>query len=182
MNLKSRKRQFVVFAILSLLMFLVYSNSIPQIFIWNVTASVPKGLYLIVERKPSELHVGDYVSFKPTAEALNWISENVEDQKVIDHLDSLIFLKQVGAMSGDTYEIVSDSKMFYAKDKYIGQASEVTDTGNKLPVLRGKYIVPDGMFLPVGENPNSFDGRYTGPVKIENVIYRVIPIFIEFHW
>ena len=33
-----------------------------------------------------------------------------------------------------------------------------------------------GEFLPIGTNPRSFDGRYTGTVPLKNIKARVIPL------
>jgi len=117
-----------------------------------------------------DIKVGDYVVFEPTeaitsvAYERGWLSPGVR------------FLKQVGAVAGEQYEIEPDSLQFKANGRYIGQAYTEDREGRPMPGLRGRFVVPEGEFLPIGSNPRSFDGRYTGTVPLRNITARVIPL------
>ena len=139
-----------------------------RILYYNHTDSLPRGLYL---RMPQgELQDGDYVVFEPTeaitsvAYERGWLSPGVK------------FMKRVGAVAGESYEVELETLQFKANEKYIGQVYEEDREGRLMPKIRGKYVVPCGEFLPVGTNPRSFDGRYTGTVPLRNITAKVIPL------
>ena len=139
-----------------------------RVFYYNHTDSLPRGLYLRMPLR--ELQDGDYVVFEPTeaitsvAYERGWLSPGVR------------FLKQVGAVAGECYEIESDSLQFKANGRYIGQVYPQDWEGRPMPEIRGSFLVPEGEFLPIGTNPRSFDGRYTGTVPLKNITARVIPL------
>ena len=139
-----------------------------RVLYYNHTDSLPRGLYVRVPQ--GEIKAGDYVVFEPTeaitglAYERGWLSPGVK------------FLKQVGAVAGESYEIEPDTLQFKARGRYIGQAFQEDKEGRPLPELRGSFIVPEGEFLPIGTNPRSFDGRYTGTVPVGNIRARVVPV------
>jgi len=144
------------------------------LFYFNTTASLPRGFYLILpSREPFE--IGDYVVYEPTPEtkALALSRHWLQDDELL--------LKKIGAMPYNKYVVDPHTLQFYANGKYIGQVFLSDRMNLPMPVLRGEYEVPDGEFLPVGDNPRSFDGRYTGTVPIKNIKSKVIPIVTEFH-
>ena len=100
-----------------------------------------------------ELQNGDYVVFEPT-EAITsvdyergWLSPGVR------------FLKQVGAVSGESYEIESGTLQFKANGRYIGQSYPEDREGRPMPEHRGSFLVPEGEFLPIGTNPTGTQTR-----------------------
>ncbi|MBP2629494.1 MAG: hypothetical protein H6Q70_122 [Firmicutes bacterium] len=145
-----------------------------KLFYFNETASLPRGLYLKVPIR--NLQDGDYVVYELTADtkklavSRQWIKEDE------------MFLKKIGAMPNETYCIDPDTLQFFANGKYVGQVFLEDRKQLPMPVLRGAYVVGEDEFLPVADNPRSFDGRYTGTVPIENIKSKVIPLLTEFHW
>ena len=139
-----------------------------QLLYYNQTDSLPRGIYLRVPQR--ELQDGDYVIYEPTETVKSlacergWLEPGTK------------FLKQVGAVAGESYEIEPDTLQFRATDRYIGQVFERDREGRPMPELRGRFLVPEGEFLPVGTNPRSFDGRYAGTVPLGNIRARVVPI------
>ncbi len=80
-------------------------------------------------------------------------------------------------MPGDTYEVL-DNHQFYAAGRYVGQIASVDHNDLPMPSLAGGlYVVDDKHFLPIADHPNSFDGRYYGDVPLENIVYRVLPVW-----
>lgn len=143
--------------------------ALPQILIYNHTASVPYGWYLVFPVR--SYHVGDLVVFTAPEEirqlaiGRGWL------------LEGDLFLKQIGAMPGNSYRIL-DNHQFFAADRYIGQVATVDHKDLPMPSIAvGEYIVGDNNFLPIADHPSSFDGRYYGEVPIENIVYRVLPIW-----
>lgn len=147
----------------------IYDNC-PKIFIWNKTHSVASGLYMYVPL--GTLSKGDYVLFYGTddirsiAVEREWIEEDTR------------FMKKIGALPGDSFKVDDRTKMFYINDSYIGMVSDKDSKGRELPHrVHGIQSVPEGFFLPVGESPRSYDGRYYGTQPISSIKYKVIPIF-----
>jgi len=85
-------------------------------------------------------------------------------------------LKRIGGMTGDMY-CVNRSRQFYVNDVYIGQASLMDGKGQEMPDRScGSHMVEDNCFLPVGDNPHSFDGRYYGTVPLECIKNKAVLI------
>lgn len=164
-----RKKKIWLLTFLSLAMF--WYIPLPQILFWNVSQSVPQGLYLKVPMET--IAVGDFVVYSPTDEVLTimkergWLAENKNQHS---------FLKYVGGLSGDSYA-VRDNK-FFINGKFIGETLLCDTNGNTLPVIQGAHDIPAGEFLPVSDDVRSFDGRYTGTVPIERIIAKVIPLLV----
>lgn len=168
----------VVLGMFSLCSYFISQVHVPdeyRIIYLNDTPSVPRGIYL---RIPNMIDLADgaYVVFTPNEKAIEegtargWFKEDT------------LFLKKVGAVAGESYHIDVTTHQFFANGTYIGQTQSTDSKKRPLPKLFGDFIVPDGEFLPVGEHPMSFDGRYTGTVPIKNIHARVVPLFTEFHW
>ena len=136
----------------------------------NVTESLPCGLYVRVPK--SEIRRGDYIVYEPSEEVKKIIVANGwgdGKQK---------FLKQVSAVSGDEYEVDEKHRIFLINGKYAGQVFQKDNAGHDLPQLKGKCKVGKEEILPTGTNLRSFDGRYTGTIKISEVEAKVVPIIL----
>lgn len=177
MSIKTkRKRCSLASIFFGLLMVFTYGPFVIKApftpFYFNETASLPIGFYLKLPSR--DFKDGDYVVYEPTMDtkklalSRNWIREDE------------MFLKKIGAMPYETYSIDSDTLQFFANEKYIGQVSLVDHENFPMPELRGEYVVPENEFFPIGDNPRSFDGRYTGTVPIKNIRSKVIPVLTEF--
>lgn len=171
-RMKTRKRRIgIVCAGWALLaMPFAFRDVMPQIFVKNMTASMPVGLYLILP--DTEFKNGDIVSFVPPKEAAalalerGWLEEKAN------------FLKTVGALPGDSYTVTD--KAIYINGAYIGPIYSADSKARPMPKLRGTYVVQDGHFLPVAAcQPRSFDGRYFGEVPLSAVRCRVYPLLTD---
>lgn len=139
---------------------------------WNGSGSVPRGFYLRVPI--GTLSNGDYVVFRP-----NELAERFSVARGWSKPEEL-WLKQIGALPGESYSVHPVTLQFFANGHYIGQSVLRDSEDRPMPKLCGEYAVPDGEFLPVGNNPRSFDGRYTGTVPIVQIQAKVIPILTGF--
>ena len=168
-----RKRKQVVlglcFGWAFMLMLLIRVESrLPQVFVYNATASVPVGWYLLLP--PQNVARDDMVVFtvpedmQALAVERGWLPKGTK------------MLKRVGGLAGDMYG-VNRSRQFYVNDVYIGQASLVDGKGQEMPDRScGSHMVEDNCFLPVGDNPHSFDGRYYGTVPLECINNKAVLI------
>ncbi len=168
MYLDKEKRKWLVVAVMAAAMvFLV--NFAPKIVYLNTTRSLPLGIYLAIPGK--NLRVGDLVVYEPPEK----VRELVRERKYGTGKET--FLKQVGALPGESYAVEDGVLLVNGKKK--GSIKETDSSGNPMPLIEGRHIVQQGEFLPLGEMTNSLDGRYTGTVPVDNIITRVVPVLTE---
>lgn len=139
-------------------------------YYFNISASEPLGLYRKIPFN-GKLKRGELVLMKvpPGARAY------VYGRKWLP--PGCLLLKNVGALPGDEYRI-SDTT-FEINQCYIGPISRFDSHRKPLPRLRGIFRVPNGYFLPVSQYiPNSFDGRYFGPVPYGLIQGKAVPVLI----
>lgn len=148
------------------------------VFFLNISNSEPVGIYRVVDfnqetgkirRRP--LKFNDYVIMTPPPNARpyvygrGWLSKNHQ------------LLKHVGALPGDKVYITD--RAIYINDNCIGPIKTKDSAGLPLPRLRGLITISAHHFLPIANHaPNSFDGRYFGPVPDSLVQYIVKPVWI----
>lgn len=172
--MKFKKSPIKIFClVLGMIFFvtIIYGKTslLSQIVVYNHSASLPVGWYVVVPDK--NYKVGDIVVFdlqeKARALAVNrgWIREND------------LFMKRIGALEGVEYEITR-GRQFLINRNVFGDVQNVDSLGRNMPEYIGKYIVPPNEFLPVADIANSYDGRYYGTVPIENIRFKVIPLYI----
>lgn len=168
-----KQRLCVLLGMLVFLFLLYGPRVIPQIFIYNHTESIPKGLYLVVPSRHYE--IGDIVGYDVPEEIRSlalergWI------------VDSDIMMKRIGALSGDFYEITQKEE-FWVRGKYIGKVFAQDRQNLPMPSISvGKYRVAPDQFLPITAHPFSFDGRYYGSLPLNHIKFKAIPI-TAFHF
>ena len=167
--LTNRKRKvpgLCLGVVLLLLALIGLEGRLPQVLVYNGTASVEVGWYLLLP--PKDIAEGDLVIFslpedmQELAVKRGWLPGGIR------------LLKQVGATEGSVYG-VNAAHQFYVNEKYLGQASTEDGLGRKMPDrARGFHVVEAGSFLPVGVNPKSFDGRYYGTVSLDRVEHKAL--------
>lgn len=167
-NRSTQKKKQWPAAISLILFFLLLSGKlpVPKIFVYNRTASLPVGWYLILPSQSYQL--GDIVVFQAPEKAKElaiqrgWFSEGE------------LMMKRIGALENMSYRI-DENGQFYVEKTYMGQTAIADRYNRPMPQLRGTFTVGPGTFLPVSKNPNSFDGRYYGSVPLENIRCKVVP-------
>ncbi|HEY0123222.1 MAG TPA: S26 family signal peptidase [Rhizobium sp.] len=136
--------------------------------IWNASASVPVGLYRI--ERGDALLVGDIAVVMPPDELAIFLDERRFLPK------GLPLLKRVLALGGTT--ICRNGAEIIAYGMSYGQAQERDSQGRPLPVWQGCRTLNDGeAFLMNWDAPDSFDGRYFGPLPLSTVFGRAIPVW-----
>lgn len=138
-----------------------------KFFFYNYTNSLPKGFYV---RTLGQVHRGDLVAFKPPPYA----EKMIRDRHYLR--DDGFLMKKIIGIEGDS--ICTERGSFYVHGVNYGGFVNADAEGRTLPryyycgrIKKGDYIV--GL---AGEN-NSFDSRYFGPVKKENIIGRIALIW-----
>jgi conjugative transfer signal peptidase TraF len=138
--------------------------------VWNITHSVPTGLYLIGDAKA--LAVGDRVAIEPPADLRRLLAER-------RYLPvGVPLIKRVGARPGQRI-------CRYGQDLTIdGQLAAPLRShdraGRPLPSWNGCLVLgKDEVFLLNPAQPDSFDSRYFGPLSVGSVTGEAHPLWTD---
>ena len=149
--------------------FLGAAKVLSAFFVFNISPSMPQGVYRIYE-VPAKLEIGNIVLFdvprnvKNMAKARGWIPKNLKY-----HL-----MKYIMAMEGDQITICKDG--LFINGAPAGKVNRFDSQGKPLPVTFGKYQVKPGELFVTSPYESSFDSRYFGPVKISSIIAVAKPV------
>lgn len=133
---------------------------------YQVTPSMPKGFYWVTPIHGS-LHRNEVVVFKPPAQFEKYLTKK--------HWlpDDGVMMKHIVALPGDW--VCKKDDYIWLNDKMLAPVFSHAPKGEALPslafcgtLLHNQYLL---MSLRV---PNSFDGRYFGPVSRRLIIGRAI--------
>lgn len=141
----------------------------------NVTASVPPGLYVRSPLTPlSTLTHGMLVTFPPPASVASFAVRR-------GYLAPQIpLLKPLAALPGETV-CVHDHGVVLQGD-FVAPVALADRLGRPLPRWRGCLTLGPGEVFPLSLAPRSFDGRYFGPVAVESLLGRAIPVLTWGAW
>ena len=88
-----------------------------------------------------------------------------------------LLLKNLQALPGDLVSITNDRIMI--NQQYYGPVFSKDSQGRPLPELRGLFRIQPGYFLPLATAvPDSFDGRYFGPVPLWLIMGEAKPVLL----
>jgi conjugative transfer signal peptidase TraF len=139
-------------------------------FVWNVSESVPTGLYRLTPAR--QLSVTEFVALRPPEPLETFLDLN-------GYLPiGVPMLKRILAVPGQT---VCRSGVKVTVDGIeLGVARERDGSGRPLPVWQGCRVVGnDEIFVMNWQSPNSLDGRYFGLIPASAVIGQAIPVWTE---
>ncbi len=133
--------------------------------VWNFTTSVPVGLYGVSQRHPAK---GDLIAIAPEGSA----------RETLDAYGALpagkVLLKQLRAVGGEVVCRTGASVTINGAE--VATARLRSNDGRALPVWRGcRSLGPDEV-LVLAPHPLSFDGRYLGPIDINQIIGVATPL------
>lgn len=164
-----KKYQVIIIAMFSFLVGLVLAVRRVPCYL-NLSNSEPWGIYRL---SPFDGHFirGELVIMevpvqaRPYVYGRGWLPEGG------------LLLKSIGAVPGDQVMIASDGILI--NQQYSGPVYNQDSQGKPLPELRGSFRIQPGYFLPLATAiPNSFDGRYFGPVPLRMILGKAKPILI----
>lgn len=136
--------------------------------VWNATASAPIGLWRITPG--AVVGVGDTVlAWAPQparrlAAARGYVPFNVP------------LLKTVAAAGGDT--VCANGPQVLVNGGVVAVRLSRDRRGRRLPWWQGCQRLADGAVLLVNPTPDSFDGRYFGPVPAASIIGEARPLWL----
>ena len=137
----------------------------------NETPSEPIGIYRLIEHLPKNYRRGMYVIFPVPEEVQSlvygrgWLRAGIP------------FLKELLGLPGD--QVCISSSALRINDAYVGPVFERDSHGLPLPQRRGCFVIPEGYFFAASHHlPNSFDGRYFGPLPLTAISGEARPVWI----
>ena len=162
------KLLLVTTAAAALVLFSIQAKS--PLYIWNASESVPIGLYRV--RPAERLVVTELVVVRPPEPLASFLDLN-------GYLPvGVPMLKRVLALPGQT--ICRTGFTVSVDSIEVGEARERDGRGRPLPVWRGcRVVAADEIFLMNWQSPDSFDGRYFGPVPASAVIGHALPVWTK---
>ncbi|WP_247436167.1 S26 family signal peptidase [Bradyrhizobium sp. 139] len=140
------------------------------LYIWNASQSVPTGLYRL--QPVQRLSVTELVAVRPPEPLATFLDLN-------GYLPfGIPMLKRVLALPGQT--VCRRELTILVDGIEMGEARERDGHGRPLPVWHGcRVIAADEIFLMNWQSPDSFDGRYFGPIAASAVIGRALPVWTK---
>jgi len=137
--------------------------------IWNASASVPIGLYVV--KPASNVHVGDLVVASP----LEGLAAFLETRDYLAR--GVPLLKHVAALPGQ--EVCRIGRTITVDGLIMAQALDRDHLGRVLPAWEGcRLIANDEVFLLNWQSENSLDGRYFGPLSASTIVGRAHPLWL----
>ena len=138
--------------------------------VWNISASVPTGLYAI--RRKASLHVGERVAIDPPPELRRLLAKR-------GYLPAGVpLLKRIAAVSGQ--RVCRFGHGVTIDGDFAGVARARDQLGRSLPAWFGCRMLRTGeLFVMNSAAPDSFDGRYFGMLRAADVIGRATPVWTD---
>lgn len=153
---KKNKLKTAVGTFVFLIMAIALISSVTgKLFYQNLSPSAPFGLYVVAPDQ--RIEYGDYV-----------IVSLPVDVPALNVKKGFSLLKKVQGFPGDSYNV--DSNGTSIRGRHYRSFSRPG-----LPVVApGTYTVPDDSMLFLNDPEDSFDSRYLGPVKKNQIVKKVI--------
>ena len=138
--------------------------------IWNVSASVPIGLYRL---RPIDGPVqGELVAVQPPEPLASFLADRGYLPRGVP------MLKHVMALPGQT--VCRIGPTLSIDNVEVGHARERDSQGRPLPVWQGCHVIVDGeTFLMNARSAVSLDGRYFGGLPVTTIIGRTEPLWVS---
>ena len=136
--------------------------------VWNVSASVPVGLYRILPgAAPSR---GDLVAVRPSLELARYMAS----RRYVEA--GALLVKPLAAVAGQ--QVCRTGAVITIDGVEVAIARAADRERRPLPVWTGcRHLRADTVFLLAPLVTASFDGRYFGPVATSSIVGRAVPIW-----
>jgi conjugative transfer signal peptidase TraF len=138
--------------------------------IWNASASVPIGLYAV--RPIRDARLGDLVAVTPSAPLAAYLAGRHYLPRRVP------LLKHVAAVAGQ--RVCRAGERITVDGRWLGDTRRRDRIGRPLPVWQGCHLLMRGeIFLMNVRAPDSFDGRYFGPLPSAAIVGRLSPLWLQ---
>jgi len=137
--------------------------------VWNASASAPVGLWRI--HPDARLRTGDMVlahtpvSVRALAAHRHYIPSNVP------------LVKRIAARDGD--DVCALGALIFVNGRPVAERLGRDSRDRPLPWWQGCEMLRGGRLLLLMDRPDSFDGRYFGPVDEDAIIGKATPLWLR---
>jgi conjugative transfer signal peptidase TraF len=139
-------------------------------YIWNVSASVPIGLYQL--QPTGNLFVTELVAIQPPEPTAKFLADGEYLPRGVP------MLKRVLALPGQT--VCRDQLTVTIDNIEMGKARERDSRGRPLPIWQGCRVIAEGeVFLMNWQSADSLDGRYFGALPTTAIVGRAEPLWTD---
>ena len=140
----------------------------PPLLVWNASASVPIGLYVV--EPPTDLHVADLVIVRPPEQLESFLADRGYLPRGVPLVKHVLALAgQSACRSG--FVITIDTVA-------VANARDSDSRGRPLPSWQGcRFVGEDEVFLLNPQSPDSLDGRYFGVLPVSSIVGRALPLW-----
>ena len=144
------------------------SVSITPKLIWNASASAPVGLYTV--RPATDLGVTDIVAVEAGEPLASFLKEREYLPRGVP------LMKRIAALPGQT--VCRIGRNVSVDTIAMGEALARDRRGRELPVWQGcRTLGTSEIFVMNWDVPDSFDGRYFGPIPKASVVGHALPLW-----
>ena len=141
-----------------------------RMIVWNASASVPVGLYLL--ETTDGRYISELVAVVPPEPLATFLAAGNYLPRGVP------MLKHVLALPGQT--VCRDGLVVTVDKVAVGMARERDRSGRALPVWQGcRVVAQDALFLMNLRSADSLDGRYFGPLPRSAVTGRAHPVWTK---
>lgn len=145
-------------------------STAPKLLLWNASASVPRGLYLLRGARP--LHVGELVTIAPPT----LLSDFMALRGYLPRNVPLV--KHIAALGGQTVCRFAWTITIDGRPVAIARTRDSRD--RVLPTWQGcRRLRAGDVFLLNVSAADSFDGRYFGSLPATTITTRAEPLWTE---
>ena len=142
---------------------------------FNLTASLPKGLYWVIDRPIAR---DAYVMFCPPSSGA-FVASQKRGYVGTGYCPNgyAPLLKKVSGVGGDNVSVGKDAIAINGRVLPLSARSAVDGAGRPLPQPFDRYVLNDAQLWVMSDtNPKSFDSRYFGPIEKQWVTAVVRPV------
>jgi conjugal transfer pilin signal peptidase TrbI len=159
-----------IIAISSLVVLLLELFIYKFLFIGVNTSPSIEEKYLLGIKSFFSIGRGDLVAFIPEGRIFKLI--NIEKPK-----GEFYFVKRVVCLPGDMLTVNPQTRKFFCNGKFIGKALTVSCKGYKAPLFVWNGTIPKNRYFVMGETKCSYDSRYWGFVKRNQIKAKIYLTF-----
>jgi type IV secretory pathway protease TraF len=133
--------------------------------IWNASASVPTGPYIVQMRQPN---LREIAVIRP----VDWVRLYASSRGYLP--ENVWLLKPIFAMRAST--VCRFGKYIFVNGKLVAKAKIWDSQHRHLPVWKGCHTLKSDEVFVLARPQDSFDSRYFGPVNRGRVVGTAIPL------
>jgi conjugative transfer signal peptidase TraF len=146
---------------------LLCQEAVSPNFYHNASPSVPRGMYVVSSKTPYGR--GDLIiaALPPGAASLAALRGYLAS--------GIPVLKRVSGLKGD--RVCRDGLLIRVNGRMVAMAKRADAQGRGLPAWSGCVLLQEDDAFVLGDRPDSFDGRYFGPLKRTQIIGKAARIW-----